>query len=348
MEPIATWGGLTGVSRLVYKTTGPDHTPVLATALVRLPPGTPPDDGWPVVAWTHGTSGMNSACGLTMSAELEAGTAPIVARLNRAGYAVIAPDYLGLGPHSDIIHPYLHTSTEASATIDAVRAAHQAVSGLSLRWAVAGQSQGGHAALATGQRASHDAAALDFRGTAALAPASNVEHMFSLARPSTREMPYFPVGSMLAVLAGMIAVPQPIDVRSFLSPEGNRLVDEIATRCSLAWPEIVRGVSAGQVLQKSLRDNEFRRAIADYAAVPTSGYDAPILIVHGWKDSRVPLPLTLWLLAGLRRSRTPYEFHVVNTGHDDSRGAPALRYALAFLAEVLAPRRRPTAREFER
>lgn len=335
LEPIDSWGGLHSVRRLVYTTPGPDGSSVTATGLVCLPDADVPADGWRVVAWTHGTSGLSEHCGLTGSPDLEAGTGEAIGRLNAAGYAVVAPDYLGLGPGTQGPHPYLHTDTESTATIDAVRAARVGVRELSQHWAVAGQSQGGHAALATGHRASTYAPELIFHGTAALAPASNIEHVFAMARPGMPSIPGFPVGSLLAVLAGMTATPQRVDVRSYLTPTGRRLSDAITAVCSAAWPELAAGVAAGSVVSKPLGDNEFRRALTEYMAVPTGGYGAPMLIVHGWRDSRVPLPLTLRLLRGFRRAGTRYEFHPVNAGHDDVRDGAGLMHLLAFLHRVM-------------
>ncbi|WP_203718678.1 alpha/beta hydrolase family protein [Asanoa siamensis] len=71
-----------------------------------------------------------------------------------AGYLTVAPDYLGLGTGPGR-HPYVHTETEASASVDAIRAAHRfaARSGQRLTGEVmvSGFSQGGHAAMALGQ-----------------------------------------------------------------------------------------------------------------------------------------------------------------------------------------------------
>lgn len=335
LDPIGSWGGLHAVSRLVYTTPGPDGTSVTATGLVCLPDGPAPAEGWRVVAWTHGTSGLSEHCGLTGSPDLEAGTGEVIGRLNAAGYAVVAPDYLGLGPGTIGPHPYLHTDTESTATIDAVCAARMGIDELSQHWAVAGQSQGGHAALAAGHRAATYAPDLIFHGTAALAPASNIEHVFAMARPQTPSIPGFPVGSLLAVLTGMTATPTKVDVRSYLTPVGQRISDEMTGVCSGAWPQLVAGVSTGSVVAKPLGDSDFRRSLAEYMAVPTGGYGAPVLIVHGWKDSRVPLPLTLRLLRQFRRAGTRFEFHAVNAGHDDVRDGAGLMYLLAFLHRIL-------------
>ncbi|TVP69870.1 MAG: hypothetical protein EA340_06425 [Nitriliruptor sp.] len=68
------------------------------------------------------------------------------------GWIIAAPDDLGLGAEG--VHPYLVGDVAAVSTLDAVRAAIDLADGqASSRFAVAGQSQGGHAAMFTGQRA---------------------------------------------------------------------------------------------------------------------------------------------------------------------------------------------------
>jgi predicted esterase len=79
-----------------------------------------------------------------------------------AGYAVVVPDYVGLG-RGPGPHPYLQAATEASAGVDLLRAARSAATALGRsldpKVLVAGFSQGGQGAtalskaLATGQGA---------------------------------------------------------------------------------------------------------------------------------------------------------------------------------------------------
>lgn len=72
------------------------------------------------------------------------------------GYVIVMPDYLGLGASDYPYHPYLHADSEATAMVDALRAARTAIQQLGIPVAgplvLTGASQGGHAVLAT-QRA---------------------------------------------------------------------------------------------------------------------------------------------------------------------------------------------------
>ncbi|HTX58594.1 MAG TPA: hypothetical protein VMH02_02875 [Verrucomicrobiae bacterium] len=69
------------------------------------------------------------------------------------GYPVAATDYLGLGYSSYAYQPYLVVNSEASAVIDAMRAARAAAAELHVRLNgkifLTGHSQGGHTALGT-------------------------------------------------------------------------------------------------------------------------------------------------------------------------------------------------------
>ncbi|MBF6468124.1 hypothetical protein IU427_23445 [Nocardia beijingensis] len=48
--------------RFVYRTTGQSDVPVISGGMVCVPEGKPPQGGWPVVSWGHGTSGVTEGC----------------------------------------------------------------------------------------------------------------------------------------------------------------------------------------------------------------------------------------------------------------------------------------------
>lgn len=125
----------------------------------------------PVIAWAHGTWGTAEKCAPSLSADFFKLT-PAVEAVRR-GYVVVAPDYQGLGSPGP--HPYLVGTVTGRSVIDAVRAA-QGISGAAAgnRYAVWGESQGGHAALWTGQMQSNEGAGLTLVGVAAGAPVTNI------------------------------------------------------------------------------------------------------------------------------------------------------------------------------
>ncbi|MCH2070021.1 alpha/beta hydrolase [Acinetobacter pittii] len=160
-------------SILTYKMLGQSGQEVQATSLVFTPNTPPPVGGWPIVVWAHGTTGVADACAPSKAALAES-TKDLISKLLTAGYVVVAPDYEGLGTPG--IHPFLNVKSEAFSITDAVVAARNYLSQRNLltskKWLTVGHSQGGHAALGAAQYASR--AQLDYKGTVAVAPASNL------------------------------------------------------------------------------------------------------------------------------------------------------------------------------
>jgi pimeloyl-ACP methyl ester carboxylesterase len=151
-----------------------------ATSLLFVPSGTPPAGGWPLVAWAHGTTSVAKAScapsqtpqdldgGLTAEG-FQSNYAGFIASLVAAGYAVVAPDFEGLGPAASGKYPYYNSASQSRSLISAARAARIANPAVASRWAVVGHSEGGRGALAM-QAYLNEAPDLDFRGTVALAP----------------------------------------------------------------------------------------------------------------------------------------------------------------------------------
>lgn len=159
---------------MTYKMLGINNEEVQATALVFTPKKAPPAKGWPIVVWAHGTTGVADICAPSRS-QLNSYIKAMIDGLLAAGYVVVAPDYEGLGePDNKELHPFLNVKSEAFSITDAVVAARNYLGNkVSNRWMTVGHSQGGHAALSAAQYQSR--AQLDYKGTVAVAPASNLE-----------------------------------------------------------------------------------------------------------------------------------------------------------------------------
>jgi len=167
-EPVTSQIANARAWKITYWTSD-DRGPRQATAMVVAPLGGRPGHLRPVLAWTHGVWGVATKCAPSLSPNFWRWSAGLqgVAR----GYTVVAPDYPGLG--SPGIHPLLVGRSTARSVLDAVRAAGQVQgAGAGKRFAVWGESQGGHAALWTAQTARNYAPDLDLVGAAASAPAT--------------------------------------------------------------------------------------------------------------------------------------------------------------------------------
>jgi len=160
-------------SILTYKMLGQSGQEVQATSLVFTPNTPPPAGGWPIVVWAHGTTGVADVCAPSKTALADT-TKDLISKLLAAGYVVVAPDYEGLGTPG--IHPFLNVKSEAFSITDAVVTTRNYLLQRNLltskKWLTVGHSQGGHAALGAAQYASR--AQLDYKGTIAVAPASNL------------------------------------------------------------------------------------------------------------------------------------------------------------------------------
>ena len=158
--------------RISYWTTNAANAPLQVTGIVAAPMEAIPPRPRRVIAWTHGAWGVAEKCAPSLSGNFfgaSAGVEPAV----RAGYVVVAPDYIGLG--SPTMHPFLVGDDTSRAVLDGVRAA-RSIPGAAAgnRFAVWGESQGGHAALWTAIRARTYASDLTLVGAAAAAPPTDL------------------------------------------------------------------------------------------------------------------------------------------------------------------------------
>lgn len=124
------------------------------------------------------------------------------------GYVTVMPDYLGLGD-SPGLHPYIHAETQATASVDMMRAARQAladsISGYPLNSEVflTGYSQGGHAAMATAKYIQDENLQNEFNVVAA-APASGPYNLAgSQSEVFLNNQPYSNPGYVVYLLLGM-------------------------------------------------------------------------------------------------------------------------------------------------
>ena len=177
-EPIVETPGGMQAWKVAYWTTSGNGRPVQATGIVAAPREAIPPQPRNVLAWTHGTWGVVSKCAPSLSPNFWNATPGLDAVKN--GYVVVAPDHPGLGGPG--VHPFLVGTDTGRSVVDAVRASRQipgAAAGS--RYAVWGESQGGHAALWTAQVAARYAPDLQLVGAAAAAPPTDLVQNLRLA-----------------------------------------------------------------------------------------------------------------------------------------------------------------------
>lgn len=133
------------VHRVIYTTPDVDGSPTVASGLICLPV----DDtcSVPMLAYLHGTKIKKDEAFYHLNGEWHLGVISAT-----SGYAMCLPDYLGLGAGPGI-HPYQHAQSQATASVDIMRACRTICqqTGLDLndQLFLVGYSQGGHAVMAT-------------------------------------------------------------------------------------------------------------------------------------------------------------------------------------------------------
>ena len=129
--------------RILYHSLDSSGRDVATSGVVLIPAGTAPAGGWPVIAWAHGTSGVAQQCAPSLQKDMEYGEEGLMPMV-RAGFAVVATDYHGLGTEGP--HQYVNKIAQGRDVIYSIPAARMAVPSLGQRWVAVGHSQGGLAA----------------------------------------------------------------------------------------------------------------------------------------------------------------------------------------------------------
>ncbi len=283
-----------------------------------------------VLAWTHGTWGVASDCVLDTPRLLT--LTPGLGDAVRRGMVVVMPNYPGLGAPGS--HPYLVGDSAARATLDAVRAA-RAIPGAAAggRFAVWGESQGGHAALWTGQSAQRYAPDLTLVGVAAAAPPTDlVQNLRSGSDPSVR-----------AVLTAFTAHSWSQHYGIPLTGLGNRATAGVITRlarnvCTTDAGRPRLGTMLGVlVLRRDLRNVDLG-SIQPWARIARTNSPAardpgvPLLIAQNPRDVIVGAQVTRGYARRLCRNRARLRYIELDGESHETSGADAAGETLDWVA----------------
>jgi len=268
--------------RILYATTRDEGVPAVASAVVLAPSASVPGPR-PLVTWTHGTTGAAVGCARTVLPPpfpFDAAV-PAVPQLLAEGWALVGPDYVGLGTAGP--HPYLIGQGEGRSALDAVRAVRQ-LTDLTLgdTTVVWGHSQGGHAALWTGGLAAAYAPEVRIAGVAALAPATDLPGLVGAIKDT-------PVGRIMLsfVMAAYGALYPDVVFDDYVGPR--RRARGMGARC-LSGPGALLSVATAVTMERPL----FTRDPAEGplgarldANVPRLPIAAPVLLAQGTTDPLV-------------------------------------------------------------
>lgn len=339
LDPALSVPGAGAAYRILYSTIDQHDRPAVSTAVVFTPKTAPPQGGWPVIAWAHGTVGLGDDC-----------TPSALPRSNRdneylshwldQGYAVVGSDYTGLGTPG--LMSYLNSRATARAVVDSVIAAHRTDLELSPKWAVVGQSQGGGAAIATARWATEFSAGqgLDYRGVVATGTPANVESIVKQAGPDMAVPPELgPMGSAYAayIVAALREARPDLDLDQVLTPEGRAAADKAETLCAAVLPGALEGLTVPAFFSAAVTSIPgAAEAIDAHMGVPATGYDRPVFLGVGMQDRDVPPNLTLRFAEQLAANREDVTLKVYPDSDHGGTVLASLPDSTPFLARALA------------
>lgn len=271
-------------ARVLYSSTrGDTGTPTVVSGTVFTPPGAPPPGGWPVLAYGHGTTGLDEGCGPSLSGSLLT-QAPLVAAMLELGYAVAFADYEGLGAPG--VHPYLDSRTAGLNIIDAVRALRATFPDVSTRWAGIGHSQGAAAVWAADEQASSYAPELELVGAVALAPPADVTGLVDKAVEGTLTTDQ--VAALQTIVGSMGRVFPGFTVEDFRRGSAVADWDVLASCDAAALPAreaATARLQAGDLAPATPRAADQLRWLLQRWALPQRQLSAPLSVVYGNADT---------------------------------------------------------------
>jgi len=284
-------------SRIEYTSTSAiTDAETSVTGTVFAPKGEAPPEGWPIIAFGHGSAGIQPDCAPSLSPNLM-GLAPPVALLVQAGYVVVLPDYQGLG-NNNSYSPYLEPKTAGYNMIDAVRAARKLVPNTSERWIAAGFSQGGQAAWAANELALTYGKGLTLLGSVALAPPLDLTFVADTAAAGGLDKDMLPV--YLDVLASLKNSYPDFNLDDYRHGVVKDRWDSLlqcdivnATERDKAFDEI----TADDLRPSSAAATNALRNHLQEMSLPQQPTTAPMLVVYGNKDTIISPEATRGALA---------------------------------------------------
>ncbi|MDB6452989.1 lipase family protein [Falsirhodobacter sp. 20TX0035] len=233
------------------------------SGILYVPKGEAPEGGWPLVAWAHGTLGVNDACAASWTGARPR-DADYIDRWLESGYAVVATDYQGLGGPGP--HPYLVSAAEGRSVLDSARAAMTTDVPLADVVILTGQSQGSGASLGAARIAADYAPDLPVKGAIATAL---ITYMPEPGVEVDREMPGGEPRYVLYRLIGE-GLPEGGPIDALLTEKGAILADAVRTTCNQLEVTEREGIT---------RDNAFTRPIAEVnALLPPAGQVEPFKV----------------------------------------------------------------------
>lgn len=285
--------------RILYVTQRSDGTPAASSGMVFIPTTPAPAAGRPVVAWAHGTVGGGVQCAPSRTDAPTQNLQGWLPQMLSLGWIVTATDYVGLGTPG--VEAYLVGQDEALDVVNSVRAARSLPDAQAgERWVVWGHSQGGHAAIWTGELARSLAPELQLLGVAAAAPAAQLPEIMQ-AQWNT------PIGWVIgpAVATSWPLVDPALPTAGIISEQGLANTARLQAACvtDAALEAVVREKIGQQYFDVDPSQNAAWLRVTQAQTPTPLPASMPIMLAQGTADDVVlpgpnALLQNLWCAAG--------------------------------------------------
>jgi len=283
------------VYRFQYTSRALNGTFVPATGFIGLPDtSSRTDNKHPVIAFAHGTSGVFRGC--------PPSTTPTLADyyswslLVKSGYAVVAPDYAGLG-NDYIEHQYLSFPAHANDLYYGMVAARQALpDAFTDEWMSVGHSQGGGASWKLSESPLHSrGAAGTYLGSVAIAPATKIFDTAVATMDILFQRPDYASYDIIYLFSWLAIALKRVFPRASVSFVAEKLQERIslateAQSCMSGILSLPHGLKPKELITDPawVKHNRFLRRWQDWVA-PANGARAagPLMIIQGLNDTAV-------------------------------------------------------------
>jgi pimeloyl-ACP methyl ester carboxylesterase len=319
---------LTGASsvaaRITYlSTSGVDGSSQEVSGTVFAPMGSPPEGGWPVIAYGHAAIGIRPECAPSLDPML-LGLSNTVMGLVKAGFVVTVSDYQGLGLDR-AHHPFLDATTEGRNLIDSVRAARKLIPNVSDRWLAFGGSQGGQAAWAANELAAQYAPDLHIIGSASYSAPLAIDGLADAAVDGTLTSDQRL--ALMQILASLAAESPDFRLDAYRSGFATENWDALL-KCKGAAvakrDELAEQLSNDDLKPASPQAADILRSRLQAMSLPRVPATAPILVIYGGQDQLIPPTWTDRALDAACRMGDVIQIELQpDKGHDDVAGDPA-------------------------
>jgi hypothetical protein len=271
--------------RILYHSRSATGEDVAASGVVLYPTeAKPPAGGWPVIAWAHAATGVARSCAPSLTRNL--GNGPFFSMYVSLGYAVVAPDYAGLGTNPR--NAFLDSQSNAADLINSTVAARSALPQLSARWIVMGEAEGVLVAVAVAEK-QDQVRDPGYLGSILISGFAGAKELY--------EPPPGDSAPFLSLAYGIQTVYPQFRVADILTNQGLPFYRQIGQSCSATSAE--RKLAPEEVMKPGWMNNPF---VIQYFARNSLGQSkayGPMLAISGDAGESVPASATALAISRL-------------------------------------------------